>query len=291
MPVNSRGERLFDAIVIIVLILVALTVVVPMWYLLVISVTPREVWASSGATLFPPINKITFQGYEQLLSSWRLPRSFGVSVGITLVGTTLNLIVTMLMAYPLSLPHFRPRTPLLILVLIPLLFTGGLVPTFILVRDLHLLDTYWALILPNLVSAWNLLVMKAFFESLPPELRDAARIDGASEFQVFRGIVMPLSKPIIATIGLFYAVAHWNSFFDAVLYITTPSKQPLQIVLRELLSTGNMNEFVDINARAAVPIESLRAAAVVIAVIPMLLVYPFVQRHFTKGVLLGSIKG
>jgi putative aldouronate transport system permease protein len=133
--------------------------------------------------------------------------------------------------------------------------------------------------------------MKAFFENLPAELRDAAKVDGASEWQVFWDIVLPLSKPILATIGLFYAVTHWNSFFDAILYITSPEKQPLQIVLRELLSSGNMSEFVDIQVRSIMPVQSLRAAAVIIALVPMLIVYPLLQRHFTKGVLLGSVKG
>ncbi|MBA2247090.1 MAG: carbohydrate ABC transporter permease [Chloroflexia bacterium] len=287
----SKGERIFDGVIIIVLALFALTVIIPFWYIIVMSVTPLEVWSKTRTAFFPPLDKITFAGYEQLLTSARLPRSFAVSVGITVVGTALNLLVTTMMAYPLSLPHFRLRGPILIAVLFTLLFSGGLIPTYLLVRDLRLMDTYWALILPGLVSAWNLLVMKAFFEGLPPELRDAARIDGASDWQVFWQIVLPLSKPILATIGLFYAVAHWNEFFNAILYIQSSEKQPLQIVLRELLSSGNMNEFVDINVRSIVPTQSLRAAAVIIAVVPMLMVYPFLQRHFTKGVLLGSIKG
>ncbi len=291
MLTYSKGERLFDAVIIVILALFALTVIVPFWYVIVMSITPLEVWSSTWGAFFPPVEKMTLAGYEQLLTSERLPRSFLVSIGVTVVGTTLNLLVTTMMAYPLSLPHFRLRTPILIAVLFTLLFSGGLIPTYLLVKDLGLMDSYWALILPGLVSAWNLLVMKAFFEGLPPELRDAARIDGASDWQVFRQIVLPLSKPILATIGLFYAVAHWNEFFNAILYIQSSEKQPLQIVLRELLSSGNMNEFVDINVRAIVPTQSLRAAAVIIALVPMLLVYPFLQRHFTKGVLLGSIKG
>ncbi len=287
----SKGERVFDAVIIVILALFALTVIIPFWYVVVMSLTPLEVWSTTKGAFFPPLDKITFAGYEQLLTSSRLPRSFAVSVGITVVGTALNLIVTTMMAYPLSLSHFRLRGPILLAVLFTLLFSGGLIPTYILVRDLRLMDTYWALILPGLVSAWNLLVMKAFFESLPPELRDAARVDGASDWQVFRQIVLPLSKPVLATIGLFYAVAHWNEFFNAILYIQSSEKQPLQVVLRELLSSGNMNEFVDINVRAVMPTQSLRAAAVIIALIPMLMVYPFLQRHFTKGVLLGSIKG
>lgn len=288
---TSRGDRLFDTVLIVILTLFALAVIVPLWYVVVMSVTPLKVWTSPWGWLAPPLDQITFAGYEQLLTSHRLPRSFAVSIGITVVGTALNLIVTTMMAYPLSLPHFRWRNPLLLAVLFTLLFNGGLIPTYILVRDLKLMDTYWALILPNLVSAWNLLVMKAFFESLPAEMREAARVDGASDWVVFRDVILPLSKPILATIGLFYAVAHWNSFFDAILYIQSSEKQPLQVVLRELLGSGNMNEFVEMDVRSLVSRESLQAASVVIAIVPMLLVYPFLQRHFTKGVLLGSIKG
>ena len=287
----TRGDRVFDVFVLAILALISLIVIVPFWYIIAMSVTPFEVWSRTNGTLFPPIDSMTLAGYDQLLSSWRLPRAFGVSVGITVLGTALNLLVTTLMAYPLSLTHFRLRKPLLILVLITLLFNGGIIPTYILVRDLQLIDSYWALILPNLVSAWNLIVMKAFFEGLPDDMRDAAKVDGASDWQVFRQIILPLSKPILATIGLFYAVAHWNSFFDAILYITTPEKQPLQVVLREILQSGNTSEFVDVATGNQMPIQALRAAAVIIALIPMLLVYPFLQRHFTKGVLIGSVKG
>ena len=288
---NSRGDRLFDTALIIILTLFALAVFVPLWYVLVMSMTPLKVWTSTWGWFIPPFDQITFAGYKQLLTSERLPRSFAVSVGITVAGTALNLIVTTMMAYPLSLSHFRLRNILLLAVLFTLLFNGGLIPTYILVRDLRLMDSYWALILPNLVSAWNLLVMKAFFESLPVEMREAARIDGASDWQVFKDVILPLSKPILATIGLFYAVGHWNAFFDAILYIQSSEKQPLQVVLRELLGSGNMNEFVEMDVRSIVSRESLQAASVVIAIIPMLLVYPFLQRHFTKGFLLGSIKG
>lgn len=291
MLTYSRGDRLFDTAIVVILALFALAVIIPLWYVLVMSLTPLKVWTSTWGWIVPPFDQVTIAGYKQLLTSERLPRSFAVSTGITLVGTALNLVVTTMMAYPLSLPHFRLRGPLLLAVLFTLLFQGGLIPTYILVRDLNLMDSYWALILPNLVSAWNLLVMKAFFESLPVEMREAARIDGASDWQVFRDVILPLSKPILATIGLFYAVAHWNSFFDAILYIQSPEKQPLQIVLRELLGSGNMNEFVEMDVRSIVSRESLQAASVVIAIVPMLLVYPFLQRHFTKGVLLGSVKG
>jgi putative aldouronate transport system permease protein len=171
-----------------------------------------------------------------------------------------------------------------------MLFNGGLVPTYLIVRDLGLLNTYWALILPNLVSPFNLLVMKAFFQNLPEDLLAAARIDGASEWRVLTRVVLPLSKPILATLALFYAVLQWNSYFDAVLYINDPNMQPLQVVLRTILTSGTVTDFTDINQANTAPLQSLQMAAVVVTTIPILLVYPFLQRYFTSGVLLGSVK-
>ncbi len=286
----GRAERMWDAAVWLLLVLSVVVVVVPMWYVLMISVTPFEVWARTGGTLLPSPSDITFESYRQLLSSWRLPRAFGVSLYVTIVGTALNLLATTLMAYPLSKRSFRLRNPLLLLVLFTLLFNGGLVPTYILVRNLGLIDSYSALMLPNLISGFNLLVMKQFFQSLPEEIEEAAKIDGASDWQVLWRIVLPLSMPIIATIGLFYAVAHWNSFFDAILYIRSAEKQPLQVVLREILAAGNMTDYVPMEREVSMPTESLRMAAVVLSTIPVLIVYPFLQKHFTSGVLLGSVK-
>lgn len=273
-----------------ILALIGLAVLLPIWYVLTISVTPFDVFARTGGSLFVPFDRATLAGYQQVLTTQRIPRAFLVSIGVTLVGTFLNLVVTTLMAYPLSKKHFALRNPLLLFVLFTLLFNGGLVPTYIVVRDLHLLNSYWALILPNLVSPFNLLVMKAFFQNLPQEIEEAARIDGAPEWQVLWRVVLPLSKPIMATVALFYGVAHWNSFFDAVLYISSTEKQPLQVVLRSLLSAGSNTEYAVTSATTTMPIEALRMAAVVITTVPVLVVYPFLQRYFTAGVLLGSVK-
>lgn len=255
-----------------------------------VSVTPFEVWVRTGGSFFVPPSEVTFEAYRQLLGSWRLPRAFFVSVYITVLGTALNLFATTLMAYPLSKKSFRLRNPLLLFVLFTALFSGGLVPTYLVVQKLGLMNTYWALMLPNLISVFNLLVMKAFFQGLPAEIEEAAKIDGASDWHILWRIVLPLSKPILATIGLFYAVGHWNSFFDAILYISDADKLPLQVVLRQILSAGNLNSYVPADAVETAPTESLRMAAVVLTTIPILLVYPFLQRYFTAGVLLGSVK-
>jgi putative aldouronate transport system permease protein len=283
------GEKVWDVGVVVILSLIGLAVILPLWYLVIISVTPFEVWTRTGGSLFISPVEMTLEGYRQLLSSARLPRAFGVSVLVTSVGTLLNLIVTTLMAYPLSKPEFPLRQPLLMAVIFTTLFSGGLVPTYLVVRQMGLLNTYWALWLPGLVSAFNLLVMRAFFQNLPTEIEEAAKMDGASDWQVLWQIVIPLSKPILATVGLFYAVAHWNSFFDAVLYISRAEMQPLQVVLRSILSAGNVNEYVDPEA-AMMPQETLRMAAVVLSTIPLLVVYPFLQKHFAAGTLLGGVK-
>ncbi len=282
------NEKLWDLGIYIILAVVTIAILLPLWYVVATSVTPFDLWVKTGGTLFP--TQFTFEAYRQLLTAGQLPRAFGVSVYITILGTALSLIVTVLMAYPLAKKDFQLRTPLLLLVLFTLLFNGGLVPTYLVVRNLGLLNSYWALMLPNLVSGFNLLVMKSFFQGLPTEIEEAARIDGASEWQVLWRIVLPLSRPILATIGLFNAVSLWNAFFDAILYISDAQKQPLQVVLRAILSAGNLAEFTDVSAATAVPTETLRMAAVVLTTIPILLVYPFLQRYFTAGVLLGSVK-
>lgn len=283
------GEKIWDISILVILSLITLLVLVPLWYLVIVSVTPFEIWTRTGGSLFISPADMTFEGYRQLLTSARLPRAFLVSVGITSVGTLLNLVATTLLAYPLSKKEFPLRQPLLLAVLFTTLFSGGLVPTYLVVRNLGLLNTYWALMLPGLISAFNLLVMRAFFQNLPTEIEEAAKMDGASDWQVLWRIVIPLSKPILATVGLFYAVAHWNSFFDAVLYISKAEMQPLQVVLRSILSAGNVNEYVDPEA-AVMPQETLRMAAVVLTTLPLLLVYPLLQKHFTAGTLLGGVK-
>lgn len=283
-------ERSWDVGIWIVLSLVTLAVLVPLWYVVVTSLVPFDVWKETRGAFSLLPKAVTLEAYRQLFSAGQLPRAFGVSFYVTILGTALNLVATTLMAYPLSRKNFKLRTPLLLMVLFTLLFNGGLIPTYLVVRGLNLTDTYWSLMIPNLISAFNLLVMKAFFQSLPDEIEDAARIDGASDWQIFTRIVLPLSKPILATIGLFYAVAHWNAFFDAILYISDGRMQPLQVVLRTILTESNLAEYSDITATARVPLDSLRMAAVVLSTIPVMLVYPFLQRYFTSGVLLGSVK-
>ena len=236
----------------------------------------------------------TTAAYEYIFSTATIVRSIGVSIYVTTVGTLINLFFTVTMAYALSKRHLAGRNFVLNLVVFSMLFSGGMIPTYLLVRELHLLDTYWALMLPGAISAFNLIIVKNFFQELPAELEEAAKIDGCSDLGLLRRIVLPLSMPVLATFTLFYAVGHWNNYYSALLYINEPSKWPLQVILRQIvmlsqMAAGDLNA-MDPNFEKP-PDQSIKLAVIVVGTLPILLVYPFLQRHFAKGVLLGSVKG
>nr|WP_145405425.1 carbohydrate ABC transporter permease [Paenibacillus xylanexedens] len=236
----------------------------------------------------------SFSAYEYIFSSSTIFRSIGVSVFITVAGTLVNLFFTLTMAYPLSRSDFWGRNVLMNMVIFSMLFGGGMIPTYLVIRGLGLLDSYWALMLPGAISAFNLIVVKNFFQQMPPGLEEAARIDGCSDLGVLWRIVLPLSKPVIATFALFYAVGHWNNFFSALLYISDSDKWPLQVMLRQivLLSQASVGDMANMDPNFVQPPEqSIKMAVIVVGTIPILLVYPFLQKHFAKGVMLGSIKG
>jgi len=233
----------------------------------------------------------TLNAYKYVLSSPSIFRAMGVSVFVTLVGTFLSLLVTSLMAYALSKRYLRGRRVINFMVIFTMLFSGGMIPTFIVVSSLGLLDTLWSLILPVTVSAFNFVIMRSFFQAIPDSLEEAARIDGCSEMGVFWRIVLPLSLASIATIGLFYAVGYWNTYMHAVLYINDSTLWPIQLLLRQIVIVASgLN--ADTSAVDIVPpAQSVKMAVIVIATLPMLIVYPFIQRYFVKGALIGSVKG
>ncbi len=212
------------------------------------------------------------------------------SIIITLSGTALSLVLTIPLAYGLSNRNLPGRRIIMLLILFTFLFHPGLVPTYLLVTDLKLTNNFLAIILPPAISVYNTLVMMSFFEGLPDELKEAARIDGANELQVLWRVVLPLSKPIILTIGLFYAVYFWNEFFTPILYLNDNTLMPLPVLLRNILISASFNEYVEFNAFSSTSIESLKSAGVLLTMLPMLLVYPWIQRYFTKGTLLGGVK-
>jgi putative aldouronate transport system permease protein len=285
--VRNAGDKWFVGSSYALLALVGLAAVVPLLYVFAVSLTPfAEVLKHGGYVLIP--KELTFNAYKKLIGTSTIPRSLLVTVYITVVGTTINLILTSLIAYPLSRKQLPGRRFFLLMVVFTLLFSGGIIPTYLVVKATGLIDSLWALILPTAVSSFNVLIMKSFFEQLPEELFESARIDSAKEFLILFRLVVPLSLPVMITVGLFYAVGHWNSFFSAIMYVTDRSLFPLQVVVREILMlTQQPLE----NAEDQVPTVTMQMAAVVFASLPVLVIYPFLQKHFTKGMLLGSIKG
>ncbi|MET7462903.1 carbohydrate ABC transporter permease [Nonomuraea sp. NPDC005501] len=278
-----------------VLAAIVVAVVFPVYMVVVTSLSTQEEVTRAGGLVTVP-GELSFAAYEELFAGGVVTRAVLVSLGVTVVGTLLSLTVTTLAAYGLSRPGSLLHRPLLFLVLLTFLFGPGLIPKYLVVSGLGLIDSYWSLILPVAVTAFNLVVMRAFFMSIPGEVTDSARIDGAGEFTILRRIVLPMSRGVIAVIGLLYAVGYWNAFFDAVLYLNDTAKWPLQLVLRQYVYQGQsmfVGQSADVVAAGQSPPPNLaiQMSIVVIALVPVLFVYPFVQRHFTKGVLVGAVKG
>jgi putative aldouronate transport system permease protein len=278
--------------------LVVLAVAFPLYVVLVTSLSSQQAVDQAGGLVVVP-HSLTPAAYLQIFSGGVVTRAVAVSTFITVVGTALSLVVTTLAAYGLSRPGSLLHRPLLFVVLLTFLFGPGIVPSYLVVKSLGMIDSYAALIIPTAINAFNLVVLRAFIMNIPGELIDSARIDGAGEFAILRRIVLPLSKAVLAVVGLFYAVGYWNAFFNAMLYINTTEKWPLQLVLRlyvvegaALPSGGGASGLESsIAGMAPAPTVALKMAVIVIAAVPALVIYPFVQRHFTKGVIVGAIKG
>ncbi|MET8571587.1 carbohydrate ABC transporter permease [Streptomyces sp. NPDC004783] len=247
-----------------------------------------DIIRSTGLVLWP--DHPTLDAYRTIFTGGVVTRALLVSVGITVVGTLASLLATIGMAYGLSRREVTGSRFILMTALFTMLFNAGIIPNFLLVKGLGLYDTYAALVLPTLVSAFNLVVLRSFFMNLPEELYDAAKVDGAGDLTVLVRIVLPLSKAVLAVIGLFYAVTYWNAFFNALLYLDDSGKWPLPMVLRTYVLQGQSLSSASAG-EALAPQQAVQMAVLVVAVVPILLVYPFLQRYFTKGVLTGAIKG
>jgi putative aldouronate transport system permease protein len=285
------SDRLFQVANGTILSLIALITFFPLYYVFVVSFTDPDEFVSKGLVLFP--EQWSLKSYAYLFSNNAFAKATGVSGFLATVGTAFSLMVTSAGAYALSRKRLKGRRLLLLMILLTTLFQPGIIPPYLLVRELGLINSIWSLILPALTSGWYILLMKGFFDSFPDELEEAAKIDGCSDWGVWVRIILPLSLPAMAAFGLFYAVDYWNTFFSAVLYINDPTQWPLQILLQTLLidsSSSASGELVqELNSRP--PSETLKMAAVVIATLPILLVYPFLQKHFAKGTMVGSVKG
>ncbi|MFI6792695.1 carbohydrate ABC transporter permease [Nonomuraea sp. NPDC050383] len=285
---SSLGSRVFDTLNIVVLSALALITILPLLYVLAGSFAGEAEISSRPFFLWP--KKIVTESYQYIFATDTFVRALVTTIVVTAVGTVVQLLLTFTMAYPLAKRYLPGRTLVLNLVIFTMVFSGGMIPTYLVVRDLGLLDSYWALILPLAINPFYLIIVKSFFQELPQALEEAARIDGCNEMGVFFKIVLPLSKPIIATFSLFYAVAIWNDYMSPLLYLSDPSKWTLQILVRQLTNNDAANALAQMDRTWVPPEQGLKFAVVVIATLPILFVYPFLQKHFAKGVLIGGVK-
>jgi multiple sugar transport system permease protein/putative aldouronate transport system permease protein len=273
----------------VVLGLFCVAVILPFVAVVSTSVAGKKQIASAGGLVLLP-HSINFDAYTSIFAGGVVTKALFVSIFITAVGTVLSLLFSALLAYGLSRPGTFASKPTLLVVLFSLLFSPGIIPTYLVVKQVGLLDSVWSLIVPTMISAFNVIVLRAFFMGVPAELIESARIDGAGEFHILSRIVFPLSKAVMSVVGLFYAVGYWNAFFNAMLYLADPAKWPLQLVLRTYVVNDTQLAPADLGAEVVPSQPAIQMAILVISIVPILLVYPALQRHFTKGVLTGAVK-
>ena len=291
---KSWHDKAFIVVNTFLLVFALLIVALPILYVIAQSLSkPQEVIA--GRVLFWP-RKLTFTAYKEIFRSKMLLVGYKNSIVYTFTGTLANVIMTVMCAYPLSRKDFVGRKQIMWLFVFTMIFSAPLIPSFINVRNLGMLNSIWAMILPGAISAYNMVIARTFFMSnIPDEMIEAADLDGASDFQILLKLVLPLSKAILAVLVLFYAVGHWNSYFDAFIYLSSEDKLPLQVILRNILANAKMIEemadaTVEQNERLAL-VEVLKYAVIVFGSLPVLILYPFVQQYFVKGIMIGSVKG
>jgi len=290
LQTRTRDAVIFQIGLTIFLIIILLIILIPFWRVIVTAFTPLDIYTHEGVPFFLSPTKWTFEAFKQLLTHSMFPRAALNSAIITILGTAISLFLTVPLAYGLSTRSLPGRKVIMTFVLITYLFSPGLIPVYLLITGMKLTNNYLAIILPPAVSVYNTLVMMSFFEGLPEELKESARLDGANEFQVLLRIILPLSKPILLTIGLFYAVYFWNEFFTPLLYLNDSKLIPLPVLLRNILISASFNDYVEYNAFSSSSLESLKSAGVIITMLPMFMIYPWIQRYFTKGTLVGGVK-
>jgi len=288
----QTSDRVFNAVNGALLAIVAAATFFPLYYVFVVSFTDPSEYIKGGVILWP--KQWSLASYEYLFTTDAFPRAILNSAFLATVGTALSLVVTSGLSYALSRRRLKGRRFLMLAILLTTLFNPGIIPPYLLVRELGLINSEWSLILPVLTNGWYVLLMKGFFDSIPSSLEEAARIDGCNDVSVWLRVILPLSLPSLAAFGLFYAVSYWNTFFTALLYINDFEKQPLQVLLQNMLidsSTASGGAAAqEMMSEERIPPETLKMAAVVVATVPILLVYPFLQKHFAKGAMVGSVK-
>ncbi|MDR1263387.1 MAG: carbohydrate ABC transporter permease [Oscillospiraceae bacterium] len=288
---KSREDSIFGAFTIAVVVVIALACLLPFLYIVSMSFSGKNAVLRNEVFLWPVDFDLT--AYKAVFNNQSLSRSMWFSMWLTVVYTLVSLIITVLCAYPLSRTHLQFKKPLLVYIIITMYFSGGMIPVFLNIRDLGLLDNFWALVLPSCLSTYNMILMRSFFAAMPKEMEESAFVDGANDLTVLTRIILPLSKASIATVGLFYAVSRWNGFMDSLLYINTESMYTIQVRLRQLIQSSQVTALMeDIpEFKTSLISETIKAACLVFSMIPVMLMYPWLQRYFVKGTMIGSLKG
>ena len=290
---KSIGSRVFNFVNIVFFAFVIIACILPVWHVLMGSISdPLRISAYSGIILYP-LGDVTFGGYKLLLQNNSILRSYLNTILIVVTATGLGTLLTILSAYVMSVRGLYWKKPFNFIVTFTMIFNGGLIPTYMVVRNLHMLDTYWSLIIPGCCVAYNIIIMRTSFSHVPAALSEAATIDGAGHFRILCQIILPVSKSIIAVIVLFYAIQQWNAWFNASIYLQNRDLYPLQLTLREIVLKSSENSIIANADGETVDIYRplIKYCTIMVSIIPMMIVYPFVQKYFVKGVMIGSIKG
>ena len=291
------ADKTFDVANVVIMILLFFIFAWPLWFVVIASFSdPGEVWRGN-VILFP--KGFSIDSYTKILKYKEIWIGYRNTIFYTVVGTVINLFMTVCMAYPLSRKKFMPKNILMVLCMITMYFGGGLIPSYLVVKNLHMIDTVWAMMIPGCLSVYNMIIMRSYFvNSIPDSLEEAATLDGAGPVQYLVKVVLPLSKPVIAVIALYYMVGHWNDFFSALIYVNDKNLLPLQTFLRNLLVTntvGNVSQTQNLNPellqKKIYLAQTIKYSAIIVSTLPVLCIYPFVQKYFVKGVMIGAIKG
>ncbi|MDR1599471.1 MAG: carbohydrate ABC transporter permease [Oscillospiraceae bacterium] len=297
----SLGDGVLDTLVFVVMLLCVVVTLYPFFNSLAISLNHADDTVRGGITLVPRV--FTWRNYELIYTNAKIYTAYFITFARTAVGTVTGLFFTAILSFGLAHKRLIGRRFYTMLCLIPMYFGGGLIPTYFLIRNLHMINKFWVYIIPNLVNLWNMILMRTYFQGIPEALEESARIDGANHIRVFFRIIFPISTPIIATVGLYVAVFHWNSWFDAAMFVTKQELKPMQTVLMSIINEakfaeqiaqaagGAMVDMSNISRGKAVNVRSLTMATMIVTILPIIMVYPFIQRYFIKGIMIGSIKG
>lgn len=287
----KAANRTFDTVNIVLLSVCVVLCVAPLLHIIAISFSSNRPILAGEVTLFPV--ELNFQAYARVLGDTTMLKSLGFTVLLTVLYTVICMLMTIAAAYPLTKSELKGKKFVMVMIVITMFFSGGIIPEYILVKQLHLLDTIWSMILPGMISPFYMIILISFFQSIPKSLEESAELDGSSYFRTLTQIVIPLSMPVLATLSLFYAVGRWNGFMDSLFYITDPNLYPLQLKLYQLIMNSMATDLLQMEGNHVVQIvpESLKAANIMFATVPILIVYPWLQKHFVSGIMVGSVKG